>query len=249
MASTSETGHAKNISNFQVLIEACDSYGNKYQPSENELVLAALNAQYTTCDAAQKAMKNPLAAYGQAVGERETLFAGFDPLITRVINRFELSKAPDNVRKSAKTLADKIRGTNRKRKSPAPEGEAPADDTHSTSQRSYVMMADNFDTLISILAAEPSYNPAEDDLKVTTLKALHTNMGSLDANVGTAFESLRSVRTARDLMLYAEGTGLVDVALQVKKYVKSVFGASSTNFKKVSGLKFSRPNKRKTPKA
>ena len=43
-------------------------------------------------------------------------------------------------------------------------------------------------------------------------------------------------------MLYLDANSLVEIALDVKKYVKSVLGASSPQFKQVSGLKFSRPN-------
>ncbi len=35
-----------------------------------------------------------------------------------------------------------------------------------------------------------------------------------------------------------KGTGLVDTAGEVKKYVKSVFGASSPQLKQVTGVKF-----------
>ena len=42
-----------------------------------------------------------------------------------------------------------------------------------------------------------------------------------------------------DSTLYNPLSGLVQTALDVKKYVKSVFGASSPQFKQVSGLEFS----------
>jgi hypothetical protein len=34
---------------------------------------------------------------------------------------------------------------------------------------------------------------------------------------------------------------LVDLAFEVKKYVKSLFGATSPQFKQVSGLQFKKP--------
>ncbi|MDR2083871.1 MAG: hypothetical protein LBP67_02610 [Bacteroidales bacterium] len=44
-----------------------------------------------------------------------------------------------------------------------------------------------------------------------------------------------------NLMYKKEKSGMVDTALEVKKYVKSVFGATSPQFKQVSKLEFSRP--------
>ena len=42
MASTSETGHAKNVANFQDLIEFVTGYGATYNPSKNSLKLPQL---------------------------------------------------------------------------------------------------------------------------------------------------------------------------------------------------------------
>jgi hypothetical protein len=44
--------------------------------------------------------------------------------------------------------------------------------------------------------------------------------------------------TTRNSILYASVSGLVDVALDVKKYVKSVYGASSPQYKQVSKIEF-----------
>ena len=43
---------------------------------------------------------------------------------------------------------------------------------------------------------------------------------------------------SRNNVLYANDTGLVDVASDVKSYVKSVYGASSPQYKQVSKLGF-----------
>jgi hypothetical protein len=42
-------------------------------------------------------------------------------------------------------------------------------------------------------------------------------------------------------MIYNELTGLVDISFDVKLYVKSVFGATSPQYKAISGLKFTNP--------
>lgn len=48
MASTSETGHAKNIANFQDLIAFVVGYGTTYNPSKNTLKIPQLNTIATT---------------------------------------------------------------------------------------------------------------------------------------------------------------------------------------------------------
>jgi hypothetical protein len=46
---------------------------------------------------------------------------------------------------------------------------------------------------------------------------------------------------ARDQQLYTELTGLSNSSVDVKLYVKSVFGKTSPPFKAISGLKFTSP--------
>ncbi len=242
MASNSETGHAKNVSNFLTTINACTGFGATYQPFEDRLKLPALNTQYTACAAAQSAVKDPLAEYNRIVSERQELFGMVDGLTTRTINMFLLTQALPNVKKSVQTIAKKIRGSNSKPKSdtPPPPGETPEDTAHSTSQRSFVMRADNFETFISFLSAEPTYSPAETDLQVASLETVLTQMRSLTDDVDVAYQALRTVRTNRNKLLYARGGGLIDTALDIKKYLKAAFGARSANYKQISGLKFVR---------
>ena len=251
MASKSEVGNGVNVANFKILINSCTGYGPTYQPSEDRLKLEALNSLYTASAAAQAAVAAPDAAYTRTNSERGALYEPLSKLTTRIIRMFKVTKALPNVKDNAKTIADKIRGMNRKRKpktdTPPPPGETPEDTSHSTSQRSFVMMAENLELLVGILAAEPTYSPAEEDLKVTTLQKLLTDMRTKNNDTDLAYQALRTVRTERDRLLYTEGTGLVDTALDVKLYVSAAFGTSSTQFKEIKGLKFTRigkdPNK------
>lgn len=42
----------------------------------------------------------------------------------------------------------------------------------------------------------------------------------------------------RDQILYTDGTGLYTIAQNVKKYVKSLYGATSPEYKNVSSIEF-----------
>jgi hypothetical protein len=52
--------------------------------------------------------------------------------------------------------------------------------------------------------------------------------------------ALNNSRAERNELMYKPVNGMVDVALDVKSYVKSIFGTSSLQFKKVSGLEFTK---------
>ena len=63
-------------------------------------------------------------------------------------------------------------------------------------------------------------------------------MSTKNTAVINATTDLSNARINRNKVLYFKSTGLYDIAQEVKKYVKSVFGASSPQYKQVSKIKF-----------
>ena len=108
----------------------------------------------------------------------------------------------------------------------------------SSSQLSFDSRIDNLDKLIKLLTSVTAYAPNEADLKVTALTTLLTDLKAKNTAVITAEAPLVNARIARNDVLYKAGTGLVDTSVDVKTYVKSVFGATSPQYKTISGLKF-----------
>lgn len=73
---------------------------------------------------------------------------------------------------------------------------------------------------------------------MATLTAQAADLAVKNTAVITATTDLSNGRIARNKVLYLPKTGLYDIAQEVKKYVKSVFGATSPEYKQVSGIKF-----------
>jgi hypothetical protein len=79
-----ETGHAKNVANFQDLIAFCTGYGATYNPTKNALKLPQLNTLYTTANYALADVIAKNRAYNDAVNARINAFNGLRPLCTRL---------------------------------------------------------------------------------------------------------------------------------------------------------------------
>ena len=62
-------------------------------------------------------------------------------------------------------------------------------------------------------------------------------MTKKNQEISDAYTAVDNVRIERNETLYNDSTGLVSRANEVKKYVKSIFGASSPQYAQVSGLK------------
>ncbi|HUX58644.1 MAG TPA: hypothetical protein VMV77_16860 [Bacteroidales bacterium] len=94
MASTTETGHAKNVANFDELISSVLGYGTAYNPSKGSIKVEALQSLSDTA-------KNVISGVNAA---REAAFAPLSKLVTRVLNALKATDSTDHVDVSAKTL-------------------------------------------------------------------------------------------------------------------------------------------------
>lgn len=70
MKSTSETGHVKNIANFQDLISFCQGYGTSYNPTKESLKIVQLQAQYQSAQDNLNITKTQKATFDSATNER-----------------------------------------------------------------------------------------------------------------------------------------------------------------------------------
>lgn len=73
---------------------------------------------------------------------------------------------------------------------------------------------------------------------MAALQAKSTSMKNANNAVTASATPLSNARIERNTELYGEDTGLVDLAALVKKYVKSLFGADTPQYKQISGLEF-----------
>ena len=234
MPSTSETGHAKNVANFEDFISFVTAYGATYNPSKASIKLANLNAIFTQAKADITNVMNKTVVFNNTSNVRATLFEPLQKLSTRLVQALSSTDATSELIKDAKSVNRKLQGKRAKATETPTDPNAPAPNTISASQQSY-------DQLIEQLKSEPTYTPNETDLKITTLTAQLTALKTANTNVTNAYTAISNARIARDKTLYKEKTGMYDVTLDVKNYVKSLYGISSPEFKQLRKIKFSKP--------
>jgi hypothetical protein len=71
-----------------------------------------------------------------------------------------------------------------------------------------------------------------------SLKSIHNQLKTKNNDVFNRYSVLLKERNNRDEILYHPLTGLVDISSDTKTYIKSVFGASSSEYKQISKLQF-----------
>ena len=236
MSSTSETGHARNVANLQKLTEQVTVY-TLYNPPVDNLKVANLQTLYTTASAKLNEVEDKRNANKNAITVRQSAFENLKSTATKIINHLEILGLPSGTIDQAKSLNRVIQGGQKKAVKPPEEGKEPAP-TVSTSRQSYTQMAENFGILLQLLGTIPTYNPNEDDLKLANLETYKISLVSSTQSVDQTEAELNNKLIERDQLLYADGTGLYSIAQNVKKYVKSLYGATSPEYTNVSSIEF-----------
>jgi hypothetical protein len=243
MASTSDISHAKNVTNFNSLISAVLTIGQPYNPSKDSIKLPALQSLLTAASKALIELNFAQSANSLAIDQRELAFKPMGSLFTKVNNALKASGSSVQADDTAKTIFRKLQGKRASAKfteeeKAAMEAEGKEVNQISSSQMSYDDRVENFEKLISLLQSIPEYNPNEEDLKIETLQTLSDDLKTKNNEVIRTQFVLDTARGVRNDLLNKSLTGVVDIAADVKSYIKSVFGASSTQYKLVSGLRF-----------
>ena len=241
MASTSEVGHAKNVANFQNLIEFITGYAADYNPSKNSLKLPQLVVLKAIAETKLADLIAKNTAYNNKVNERMIAFGDLKSLSTRLINALQTTDASKETIEDAKGFNRKMQGKKASATQTPADPNLPAPKTISTSQQSYDQLIQHFSNIIAVLEAEPSYTPNETELQIVALTTKIADLNTKNTAVATAYTNLSNARIDRNETLYTNTTGIYQTAGEVKKYIKSVFGASSPQYDQVSGIKFNKP--------
>ncbi len=244
MATTNETGHGKNVANFEKFISVCEKYGEDYKPARADLKVAAMKVLLTNAQAAMKELKQANRDFGNATNNRELVFEPITGLATRIIRSLESCGANELTIEDARSINNKLQG---RRATPLPKA-APKDAadpeteprTRSTSQRSFDNQVEHFSELITAVSSEPKYAPNELDLQVTSLESILEELKTKNKLASDAEGALSNARSKRDQVLYADNSGICDIVNAVKSYAVSAFRPNSQKYKNLTKFKFTR---------
>lgn len=234
--SISETGHAINVANFETLITVCIGHGAVYNPVNPAIQVPQLQAKLLLAQQKLNATVAQKAVFNTAVNERIEAFSNLEVLCTQVYNAFAVSGATPLDISDLQTINKKIQGQSKKKATASPGTPAPAE--VSTSQQSYDSKLNFFTNFIQYLQAKPIYNPNENHLKMPILQTKLAYMTLKNQNVDTAVFSYNQSLNDRNDELYNPTLGLVQTSKEVKKYAKSIFGATSPEYKQLNSIEF-----------
>jgi len=234
----SETGHAKNVANFQTLISNCTSFGVIYNPSNRILTIENLKLFHIEAKGNLNKVSRTKSEHDDIEGKRQTLFGSYRTISTKIMGALLSSGAPQTVINDARTISRKMQG----RRAPGTKIELNEDGTkksrNSISQQSFDMRIEHLDKMIELLSFERKYDPNEPHLTIEGLRAYHDELDTINEQVKDAYGPYSNAMNARNRKLYAPEIGLVAIANSVKNYAKSIYKTNTPEYKSISKLPF-----------
>ena len=221
MPSTSEKGHAKNVDNFSTLIEVCKGFGVKYNPSKTAIKVANLTTKLTQSKQQLQDVKDKEQAESTARNNRADAFKNKGTFSTKLLSAIKATDATDQTIADATSINKKIQGerlTAGKKATPVAQGTTTTDPkTISTSQLSYTNIVDHYKKYKTLLTSIATiYTPNETELQTAAVSTYITNLETLNNTVDIAATAASNALIARDNGIYADKTGIPDLAQDVK---------------------------------
>jgi hypothetical protein len=240
-----ESGDNKLLGNFRQLIDFVSADPN-YKPANPATTTTGLENLFTASQAGVADLGAKSAPYKVAVNECQTEFEALPGVMSSSRNMAKASGADRKTQDDLETYVRKVIGTRKSKKVKddpnTPENEVAAN--HSDSQLSRENQLGNFETYTALLENITSYQPNEEELKVSSLQTRANRLRAKHEAVSATFVPLSQARGKRDQLLYLNADCVVNTALLVKAYVKAAFGTQSQLYKSIKGLEFHRQGKR-----
>lgn len=235
--STSEVGHAKNVAQLSVMIDALELL-ELYNPINPKITIIDLRKKYTEYDDLIGIVNQKESINNDVINQRQYAYKDLGPYTTRLYNSASVISEDPKLMEDMRTVVNKIQGELAMPQTNEDEEGQEIKEPRSSSQQSFDYLAANFKKLVEYLERIPGYLPNEEDLTIPVVKAYLADLIMHNKNASKSLKALQKARLNRDKALYNEEEGLYYRQLTVKKYVRSVYGADSPESEQISGIEF-----------
>jgi len=240
---TNQSSINSNVVNLGELIQRISKFGVKYNPPRTDFSIPYLTDLKASGEIVVANSKSADNIDTNSSAARSLALKTMDGLVTRSNNSFSISGAP---KQSIKQAASKVRTYRNIRVSAKPTAEQKATakaegkelKTNTMHNANIDKKIENVEDYIDFLKKSGIYAPNESDISIEGLTASLNDLKAKQSISSKTSSDADDARMARNILLFTDDTGLVDIAFGVKRYVKSVFGAKSIQYKQISDLKF-----------
>jgi hypothetical protein len=262
--SKNQITHEMNYSNLKVFISELKQLQPKYNPVSQGITVAGFEQSYADATVVRTKLNKSERIKKDMANIRRPVYQGLESYVVRIIAAMKALEMPEATIANAQSLLAKIQGQRigkpKGKNDDTPPADQddnatpPADETgtpplHSDNpggSREQISVAqtdmDNvrghFDKLYELLENQPSYIPNETDLQISAVLAMKNQLEQTNDDAVAAESDYNTDYANRYTVFYFPNTGFVDRTKLAKEYVKSTFGATSAEYKRIRKIRF-----------
>lgn len=239
-----KTGHVKHVAAFEQLLGYCNAQGAAYNPSKVSMKMTALNTMLSQAQQSLQAVDASRNSLLDAIHQRQKAFKVLPQFATRIVNVLKTTEASAERINEADAIRRKFYRKTDQRQVLTPDQQSPGIPGQEIPKKSRGAAYADFDSktalfasLVQLLSAEPLYKPNEAELQIANLNAVLTNLRNRSKAVNSARVTLSNAIASRNKTLYG-ASSICTASLEVKSYMKGVFGVKSDAYKQVNKINF-----------
>ena len=238
-----ETGHVKNVANFETTSIILTGLGADYAPPQALITLAALQTFLTQAKAVLTEVDTAQAEKTIAVDEVQEEFKDLDKYAVNIKRNAEIELNDPAFTADLQTIVNKFSPPGRKTGLPDDPLTPDIDESQtasSQSQRSRDNQIAHLADINSLLKSRDDYATTETAYQTATIEAKITSLTAKNNAAKAAIAALGNKLDARDALLYNEETGIIPRIKLIKTYLTLKFGKTSAAYQQINSLEFRR---------
>ncbi len=242
---SSKRSNQQNVDNMEVFTEKVITFDPAFNPSDTRLSIQNQKEIKVSGDKVLLGVALAERTNDDFATTRNIAFDALDPFVTRLINAVRISDAPAQTIEHADSIVREYRNQRATEIEPPAKTEEGTEEeesarTNKMRNGSFNTKIENYRNLVLLVNAIVGYKTNEAELTLEAISGRLDNLKRVNSACVTAEAELEAARQLRDIVLYADKTGLVDVAMDSKLYVKSAYGATSKQYRLISGITFTK---------
>lgn len=234
-----ETGHNKNVANFEQVIIILTALGTIYNPSQALILLAALQTKLDEAKAAMAAVDTAEAEKRLKVNDIQAEEADLDQFMVNIKRTVEVELNDPAFTAEIQSMLNRSRPKGRDTGVPddplTPEDESRTH--HSLSQTSRDNRIATLGDILALLEVR-NFTTTDKDYDLAAITAKHAALVAKNNAAKAAFAALGNAMDARDAILYDEETGIIKLVKLIKTQLAKNPGRNSTAYQQIAALEF-----------
>ena len=236
-----ETGHAKNVANFENATIIVAGLGAGYSPNQPLIQLAALQTKLAAAKAVLDQVNTSEADKKIKTDEVQAEFEGLDKYAVNIKRTAEVELNDPDFTANLQSIVNRFTSSSRKTGVPDDPLTPDIDESRtklSTAQRSRDNQVAHLADMLALLQTRADYNPDDMQYKIETIEAKIASLTAKNNAAKTAEAVFGNELDARDAVLYDEETGITKLVKLIKIQLALKPGKESAAYQQINALEF-----------